>query len=245
MTRLCSGANRTSVTLQKSTQLALDLPHREALGRDDFLVSDANEAAVHAVDAWPDWQNPVLILAGPAGAGKSHLADVWRSGSGASLVAASQLTRESVPELLKPGAVVVEDAPGGAMDETALFHLINMARENAGHVLLTAQKPPAQWGLELPDLRTRLSAAQLARLGDPDDALLRGVLVKLFTDRQLQIGEPVIAYLVARMERSFDAARKLVAAIDARALAERSEITRALAAKVLEDEFAPDLFGKD
>jgi chromosomal replication initiation ATPase DnaA len=231
------------LTPRKSSQLALDLPHRTATGRDDFLVSAANEAAVAAVDAWPDWPNPVLVLAGAPGSGKSHLADVWRARSRASLVSADRLSREAVPALMEPGAVVVEDAPGADLDEVALFHLINMARETGGSILMTARDFPAHWNIALPDLRSRLNAAQVVALGDPDDALLRGVLVKLFADRQLAVGEPVISYMVTRMERSFDAARLLVAAIDERALAEHAEITRSLAARVMQEEFEPDLFG--
>jgi len=231
------------LTIAKSSQLALDLPHRAATGRDDFLVSAANEAAVAAVDAWPEWPNPVLVLAGAPGSGKSHLADVWRARSRASLVAASQLSSDAVPVLMEAGAVVVEDAPGANLDEVALFHLINLARETGGSILVTARDFPAQWQIALPDLRSRLNAAQVVALGDPDDALLRGVLVKLFADRQLAVGEPVISYMLTRMERSFDAARLLVAAIDERALAERAEITRSLAAKVMQEKFEPDLFG--
>jgi chromosomal replication initiation ATPase DnaA len=233
------------VISRKADQLAFDLPHRAATGRDDFLVSAANEAAVAAVDAWPNWPNPVLVLAGEPGSGKSHLADVWRARSGARLVDASQLSRDAVPALLETHAVVVEDAPGSALDEVALFHLINLARETGGSILMTARKLPAQWNVSLPDLRSRLNAAQVVALGDPDDALLRGVLVKLFADRQLAVGEAVISYMVTRMERSFEAARLLVAAIDARALEERAEITRGLVARVMQEEFEPDLFGDD
>lgn len=230
---------------QHSTQLALDLPHRAATGREDFLVSPSNEAAVAAVDRWPDWPSPVLVLVGPPGSGKSHLADVWRTRSGASLASATRLDRDRLPDLMQSGALVVEDAPGDALDEVALFHLINMARESRGAVLITSHHFPAQWDIALPDLRSRLKAAQVAQLGDPDDALLRGVLVKLFADRQLNVGEAVISYMIMRMERSLDAARQLVAAVDARALAERAEITRAFVARVMQDEFEPGLFDED
>ena len=233
------------MTNRNTEQLALDLPHRAATGREDFLVSPANEAAVSAIDRWPEWPSPVLVLVGAPGAGKSHLADVWRTRSGASSVTASQLDREIIPELMKPGAVVVEDAPGKQLDEVALFHLINLARETGGSVLITSQGFPAQWNVALPDLRSRLKAAQVAELGAPDDALLRGVLVKLFADRQLQVSEAVISFMLTRMERSLDAARSLVAAIDARALAERAEITRGLVSRVMHEEFEPDLFGDD
>lgn len=233
------------LTSLNTSQLALDLPHRAATGRDDFLVSCANEAAVAAVDAWPHWPNPVLVLVGAPGAGKSHLTDVWRTLTGASLTSAAALTRQAVPELMQAGAVAVEDAPGAQLDEVALFHLINLARETGGSILIAAQTRPAQWNIALPDLRSRLNAAQVVGLGDPDDALLRGLLVKLFADRQLAVGEPVIAYMVTHMERSFEAARTLVAAIDAQALSERAEITRSLVARVMKAAFEPGLFDED
>lgn len=222
-------------------QLTLDLPHRVATGRDDFLVSGANEAAVAAVDAWPDWPSPVLILVGAAGSGKSHLCDVWCTRANAEIVTAGALETSAVADLMRTGAVAVEDAPGDGFDEVALFHLINLARETSGSVLITASEYPSHWHVALPDLVSRLKAAQVASLGDPDDDLLRGVLVKQFVDRQLHVDEATISYMVLRMERSFEAARSLVAKIDARALADRAEITRNLVARVMQDNVEPGL----
>lgn len=235
----------SAVAAGSAHQLTLDLPHRVATGRDDFLVSGANEAAVAAVDAWPDWPSPVLILVGAAGSGKSHLCDVWCTRAGATTVSAGALEKSAVADLMATGAVAVEDAPGDGLDETALFHLINMAREHAGSVLITSSQYPSGWGVALPDLVSRLKAAQVASLGDPDDNLLRGLLVKQFADRQLHVDEAAITYMVLRMERSFQAARSLVGKIDARALAERAEITRNLVARVMQDDVEPDLFEAD
>lgn len=217
-------------------QLALDLPHRVATGRDDFLVSGANQAAVAAVDAWPGWPSPVLVLVGDAGSGKSHLCDVWRTNASASVVSARDLDKTNVAHLFQTGAVAIEDAPGVALDETALFHLINLARESSGSVLITSSEYPSRWTISLPDLVSRLKAAQVASLGDPDDDLLRGVLVKQFTDRQLRIEESAISYMLLRMERSFEAARSLVAKIDARALTDRADISRKLVARVMRED---------
>ncbi|MGE0007636.1 MAG: hypothetical protein AB7S92_18895 [Parvibaculaceae bacterium] len=223
-------------------QLAFDLPHRPASGRDDFLVTPSNAKAVALIDLWPGWPSNTLILLGPPGSGKSHLAAVWRETTGAALAGPSDIRADAVPALLGKTALVIEDAPGAALEEPAFFHLLNLAREQKAHVLITALAPPAVWGIALPDLLSRLNAAPTARLGAPDDALLRGVLVKLFADRQIGVDEALVSYLVSRMPRELAAARALVAEIDRRALEERAEVTRSFVGKVLGDIVSPGLF---
>lgn len=226
-------------------QLAFDLPHRPATGRDDFLVTPSNEKAVALVDLWPNWPSHVLILLGPPGSGKSHLAAVWHEMTGAQVIGPGAIAKAAVPDLLEQGALVIEDAPGERLDEAGFFHLLNLAREQKAYILITARQAPLGWGIALPDLISRLKAAPSAQLGAPDDALLRGVLVKLFADRQIAVDEAVVSYLLARMPRELAAARSLVAEIDRRALEERAEVTRNFAARVLGDITSPGLFAED
>lgn len=226
-------------------QLPLALPHRTALGREDFLVAPSNAAAVALIDRWPHWPSHAVLLVGPAGSGKSHLVEVWRQVSGARRVAAGSLRAADVPTLLDTGALALEDAPGERLDETALFHLLNLAHQQGARLLITAATHPAQWRVALPDLASRLRAAPAIELGPPDDELLRGVLVKLFADRQLAVDEPLVSFLLTRMPRSLDAARLLIAEIDRRALEERAEVTRNFAARVLAGFAAPGLFGEE
>lgn len=220
-----------------SRQLPLDLPVREARGREDFLVSPANALAVATLDDRAGWPAGKMILVGPAGSGKSHLVHVWAADTGAAIVAAQDLAAADLPALARGGAVAVEDADALGTDpagQEALFHLHNLLAEGRGALLVTARRPPRDWGLTLPDLASRLAAAGLARLDPPDDTLLAAVLLKMFADRQLAVSPQVIAYLSRRMERSFAAARAVVAALDARALADRRPITTALTAEVLD-----------
>jgi chromosomal replication initiation ATPase DnaA len=226
-------------------QLVLDLPHRTARGRDDFLVTPSNAAAVAMVDRYPDWPNYGVVLLGGAGSGKSHLIEVWRQAAGARLVMASELGAEPPDQLLAAGALAIDDAPGTSLDERALFHILNLARQTGGHVLIASGTDPAHWSVALPDLASRLKALAVARLDPPDDALLRGVLVKLFADRQLTVEEPVVSYLMLRMPRSLDAARALVADIDRLALVEQAPVTRGLAARVLQQMTEPGMFPED
>ncbi len=211
-------------------QLAFDLGHRAALGRDDFLVTPSNAAAVALVDQWPKWPGHAAVLAGPAGSGKSHLATVWQTTSGAKCIAAEALTVDAVPALLDRGALIVENVPQQNVAERPLFHLLNHAQQNGGSVLITASAWPLQT-VGLPDLQSRLQALPVAHILPPDDELLRGVLVKHFADRQIAVDEALVSYLVTRMPRSLDVARQLVARIDAEALEQSAEVTRGICGK--------------
>jgi chromosomal replication initiation ATPase DnaA len=221
-------------------QLVFDLGLRPALGRDDFLVTPANEMAVALIDAWPQWPSYGAVLTGARSAGKTHLAEVWRQMSEADVVAARTLDVASIPDLAARGALVVEDVLAGQFEEAALFHLLNHMRQTGGSILLTAPQwiPP---GVALPDLSSRLAALPVATIHAPDDALLRGVLVKQFADRQIAVDEAMVSYLVSRMPRSLEMARQLVSRIDAAALELGVEVTRTLAGKILADMANPDL----
>lgn len=217
-------------------QLAFDLPVQQAFRREDFFASAASAAGLAAIGDWRDWPGGKMLLVGPAGSGKSHLAHIWAEMAGATLIAGADLEQADLPALAARGAVCVEDADaiaGQPLGETALFHLHNILLP-AGRLLITAAAPPRDWGVGLADLHSRMQAAALTRLEAPDDALLSAVLIKLFADRQITVPPNLIAYLVSRMERSIAAARDVVANLDARALAAGRPVTRALAAEMLD-----------
>lgn len=212
-------------------QLAFDLPNAEAMTRDHFFIAPSNAVALQTVEHWHDWPGRKLLLVGPEGAGKTHLAHIWAALADAVILSADQLTASDIAAL-SGRSVVVEDADRIAGAEAQLFHLHNLVT-TTGALLLTARTPPRDWGLTLPDLKSRMQATAIAQLDGPDDALLSAVLVKLFADRQVAVPANLIPFLVSRMSRSIGAARALVAALDARALAEARPITRALAAEIL------------
>ncbi|HVZ06121.1 DnaA ATPase domain-containing protein [Hyphomicrobium sp.] len=214
-------------------QLVFELPHRAAMGVEDFLVSDSNAAAVALVDCWPDWPIGAAILVGPSGSGKTHLANVWQLRTNATLHNAASLTRENVPAIASAGAVIIEDIQTVG-DQAALFHLLNLVREQRLQVLLTTDKAPGDLPISLPDLHSRLKALPLASIAPPDDALLRAVLVKLFADRQLSVEPHIIDYVLVRMERSMSAAERFVTEADRRALVLQHRVTRPIAAAALD-----------
>ena len=222
-----------------AAQIPLDLGHRAAMECEDFLVAPSNGDAVAWLDRWPSWPAPALTVYGPAGCGKTHLGHVWRARSHAPIANGETLDRIDLPALLaRANAVVVVDADkvaGRPANEEALFHLYNLARDSGGHLLLLSRKPPARWRVKLADLRSRIKAAPAVGVEAPDDALLAAVLVKLFADRQLRPGMDLITYLLARMERSLDAARRVVAALDRASLAAHRPLTVPLAREVLAD----------
>ena len=214
-------------------QLALALPHAERLTRDDFLEGPANEAGLSLIDSWPDWPNRIMLLVGPEGSGKSHLASIWAELSGARSTSAYALTADAVPGALATGVLVVDDLKPQGFDERALFHLLNLARQDEAYVLMTARIPLSAFEVELRDLRSRLRAVPVVTLLPPDDLLLRALIVKFCADRQLIVDESVVSYLTSRIERSTTAARQAVELLDSEALRLGRPVTRALAAELL------------
>lgn len=220
-------------------QLPLDFEHRPSLTGEDFLVAESNRDAVIWLDRWPDWPTPALVIHGPAGCGKTHLAQVFLARSGGRKLSILDMSADEPRDLIEDiPACVIEDAERfvKAGLESALLHLYNALKEAGGQLLLTSRRPPSRWPVQLADLRSRLNAATAVRIGAPDDTLMQAVVVKLFADRQLKVDQDVVTFMLARMERSFEAARELVARIDEAALKERRNITVRLVRGVLKDD---------
>lgn len=214
-------------------QLPLSLPHSAAMTRSDFIVGRANQSAVALIDRFPDWPNPVALLVGPVGSGKTHLGQIWKATTGAVEIAARDLATTGLDELVGTRPVLVEDLHEEGVVQTALFHLLNLVRERRVSALLTSQQPLAALRFDLPDLASRLRATVPVELQEPEDEMLARVIYKLFADRQLAVDPAVIDFLSHRMERSLGAANRLVELLDREALAAGRPITRQLAATVL------------
>jgi len=210
-------------------QLPLDLGHEPGHSRDDLIVSSSNMAAVDMVDRWPAWISPVVVLAGPAGSGKTHLAAIWKAETDAKVVDPNGIGATAG----EAGPFLIDDIGDGPIDEAGLFHLINTVRQTGSSLLMTSRRWPAAWGVQLPDLLSRLKAATVVEIGAPDDTLLSGVLYKLFADRQIAVDPNVIGFLMSHIERSLSTANRVVERLDRTALERKSRITRALAASVL------------
>ncbi len=214
-------------------QLPLDLPHRENLSEEDFLEAPFNAQAVAMIRLWPEWPQKMLLLTGPKGAGKSHLGAIWARRASARTFAARDLSLGLLPELADEKALLLEDADAAPAREAEMFHLLNMVGESGAYLMISARQPPNNWGLATPDLLSRLRRAPTVAIDAPDEAFLRSILVKLFHDRQIRVDETVIDFLALRLERSFEAAQAIVAALDREGLARGRPITRPLAATLL------------
>jgi chromosomal replication initiation ATPase DnaA len=213
-------------------QLPLDLQIRSTEQHGDFIISDCNSIAAQWIDRWPDWvgQFCALNIAGPEASGKSHLAAVWQAKSGAVLLGDLDDDLAGLDDALH----FVIDLGRVSLGETGLFHLFNHTRDIGGSLLIISTQPVARMAWQLPDLASRMRAVNLAMIDGPDDRLLHALLHKNFVERQLYAPENVIQYLVARMERSFAAARDVVVRMDRLSLANRSQITLSLARSVME-----------
>ncbi len=220
--------------MTKDQQLVLDLGYRPAFGRDDFLVTSGNREAVEWIDRWPAWPGHALAIFGPAGCGKSHLVHVFALRAEAQILSAVDIRSDTVARLIEgPMALALEDGEAVA-DPRALLHLFNAVKERGGTLLLTSREPPARWPVLLPDLKSRLAAVPAVRIAPPDDSMMEAVLVKLFGDRQIVVAPDVVAYLVRRIDRSFAAAREVVAKADSISLTGKRPITIPLIKQVLE-----------
>jgi chromosomal replication initiation ATPase DnaA len=216
-------------------QLVLALDHAESFAREDFLAGPPNAAGLALIERWPDWPAPAMALVGPEGAGKSHLAAIWAEASGARVLSAKLIGETDLPGALATGALVIEDLSPEAFDERALFHLLNLAREQSAFLLLTSRAPPAGLTLAIRDLASRLRALPVVTLAPPDDALLRALIVKLAADRQLALDEALVTFLVNRIERSYAAARAALTRMDEEAMRLHRPVTRALAADLFRE----------
>ena len=213
-------------------QLVLALDHAISFAREDFLEGPSNAKALALIERWPDWPDRLAVLVGPEGSGKSHLAAIWAQMTGARILSAKLLGETDLPHAFATGALVVEDLEPEGLNERALFHLINMAREQQVDVLLTARTAPAAFGVSIRDLNSRLRVLPVVALDAPDDALLRMLIVKLAADRQLAVDEALVNYLANRIERSFAGVRAAIALLDEEALRQHRPVTRALAAEL-------------
>jgi chromosomal replication initiation ATPase DnaA len=214
-------------------QLAFDLGHRPAFGRDDFLVAPGNQEAVAQIDTWPNWPTHALAIFGPAGCGKSHLAHVFALRSNAKVIVPSDVTTSAVENLISTQSPLIIEDGDAVSDERALLHVFNAVKERGGHILFTSREPPSRWAVKLPDLKSRLSSVQAVRIEMPDDAMIEAVIVKLFADRQIEISPDVVKYMVRNMDRTFAAARRIVDLADRESLTGKRPVTIPLVKNIL------------
>ncbi len=216
--------------MKPASQIPLDLVHEPSFEMADFIVSNSNEAAHKLVKSWPNWPGTVCALVGPAACGKTHLARAWAAEANACLLTPDMAVRD-----LNPGqAVLAEDLDDQGRSEDDIFHLFNWVKEISASLLITSKISPNRWGVSLPDLRSRLSTVMVGEIQQPDDDLLMVLMMKLFSDRQLQVDITVINYILPRIERSFEAVYKVINRMDTLALADKRKITRALAKACLD-----------
>ncbi len=223
------------MTMSKTheSQLALDLSLPPKMTKYDFLVTQSNQEAVRWITKWKEWVPSCLVLHGPRGCGKTHLASIWRELAHAKLLTPSDSVDQYIKDSQVYKAFVIEDIENFA-DETMLFHLFNLSQEYKNFLLLTADTPPGLWRFTLKDLKSRLQSALVVEIYPPDDSLLRALIVKQFNDRQLPIPPHVLEYSLKRIERSFEAVTDFVENVDRLSLISHGKITISLVRSLLE-----------
>ncbi len=218
-----------------STQMVMPFASATSYHAEDFIRGDANAHALALMERWPDWPYSLVVLHGPKGSGKTHLSHVFAKRTNAQFIAPIRIGQLPADQLLAGHHAWVIDGVQGVKSEDALAQLINHARARGDYVLMTADAPPSQLKFELKDLTSRLTALPEVALGEPDDALLMGVLAKAFADRQLRVGPDILHYAVARLERSFEAAQRFAQQVDDASLASGRGVTLPLIRGVLHE----------
>jgi len=217
--------------------MAFPFPAKVSHEIESFTVASSNSHAFEWIERWPDWPFVALVLVGPAGCGKTHLAAEWRKRSGAVAIDAATADIEQMAALTAGRTPVLVEDCDRMLDETQaerpLLQLYNLAKEAGSRLLLTARRPPSQWRLALPDLKSRLNSAMVVAIEPPDDGLLRSVAAKLFEDRQVDVKEEVVDYLLARCERTVAGVAAAVAALNAVSEERQRPITVPMAREVL------------
>lgn len=214
-------------------QLRLPLAASAPPTRDGFVTGPSNADAAAVIDAWPRWPGGALALIGPAGVGKSHISRAWAKLSHAMVI------DRNAPDLhaaaAHAGPILIEDADRG-LDDEALFHLLNIAARPERGVLITGRSAPSLWPTALPDLRSRLNGLPVAEIAEPDDDLLRSVMLSLFRERSIRPSDDLYPYLLRRIRRSVPEAREMIRRLDEGIDEETRPVSRALARQILEDQ---------
>lgn len=221
--------------MSESDQLLLDLGGAPSLTRDDLIVTSSNLDAASLVDRWPDWNGPFAVLVGPKGCGKTHLAEIWANRAQAYRLNLGAMSSADLDAAQAGKPIVIDGLTPEVLDETHLFHLMNSVRNAQSHMLLTSDTPIELWPIKTADLMSRIKSATTVTIAPPDDALLAGVISKLFSDRQVDVQVSVIQYIVQRTERSLDVANQLVQRLDKMALANKTSVTKPLVKQLLDD----------
>ena len=225
--------------IDKNFQLTFDLYGEESFNRDDFIISNSNKDALAWIDSWPTWPENVsgLNIFGAGSSGKTHLANIWKSKANALSITSPLLDLVNLRKLLESHENVLIDNFDSSWKEEPILHLYNLMQEVGGTLVIVSEKPASQIDIKLRDLASRVSTMTTVELKPPDDELIKGVMRKLFKDRQIEVPSEVVNYLTIRMERSFKEVSRMVDRLDKTSLSEKNAITLSLARRILQEKY--------
>ena len=223
--------------------------------REDFMVSECNAEAFAMVETWPNWLASGLVIYGPRGCGKSHLAHLFaarvqqalQTPIRVSILNAEQIKMRQVARIAADNQCLVVENLTAKIDAEALFHLFNLLNEPTRCILWTSETAPSRLHLPLKDLQSRLNMLPSVEISAPDDIMLQTLIVKLFADRQIIISPEILNYIMQNTERSFAYVRDLVEEIDALSLAYQSAVNHQIVNRAMDilrqkNDKEPDLF---
>ncbi len=200
--------------------------------KDDYFVSKSNYFAFTLVNTWPKWERKILNICGEKYSGKTHLAEIFINKNKGKLI---DLKKNSITEINKLKFyenIIIENFDNN-FDENFIFSLINFVDQNNKFLLIISEKPFNEFKFSLKDLESRSKNCLIAKIGQPDDELIRILLSKSFSDKQIFVDNKLIDFTVKRISRSYGKIFEFIYKIDEISLKKKKSIDLKIIKKVL------------
>ena len=222
--------------MKNSKQLYFEMPNKKALGIEDYIITDSNNFAFDLIVKILKGETDFGLISGPPYSGKTHLSKILIKNARNYKTLYFDRDYQNILDRLETSDILILeniDKVKHDKSEQDLFHIINFSKENNKKLLMTSRKPISEIDLNLEDLKSRLNSILEAKIKEPDDQLMKLILIKILNDKQLKINPNVIDFLVSRLERSYESINLFIEKIDMFSLEKSKKITIPLISDLL------------
>ena len=216
-----------------SEQLIFNFPFKKSYSSQDFYVAKNNFNAFKLIESWPKWTSRFVNIFGPKGCGKTHLANILMSKIQCILIPAKKIDEKILSEYKTKECLIIDDFKKN-INEELLYSIINMAYQDNKYLIISSPISLKKFKIDLKDLNSRFTSFIDIGIDLPTDDLLRVILTKHFSDKQIQISLKNIEYILKNIERSYEKVSLFADSIDNLSLTKAKPINLQLIKKVLE-----------